>query len=150
MFRSDAIAEDMATLMDVLDSECRLVAELGAILRRQREGVTADDLQLVNDKVYAAHRVMETLREAQRWRRTLVGLLTGCETTSLADLEDRVHGLRLAPALAERRARVGRAVRALAREIGINKKVLDGVLEHGATPSRCLTVIEPKSEEGTC
>lgn len=125
----DPIVHDTATLIEALDTECRLLSELAAILRKQREGVTADDLQIVDDSVFGAHRVMATLREAQRRRRMLIELLTGTDTTSLVDLDDSLGDS--GPALAEVRARVGREARTLAREIRINRTVLDGAMEHG-------------------
>jgi hypothetical protein len=126
----DAIADDTALLVDTLETECRLLSELASVLRQQREGVATDNMNMVDDSVFAAHRVMGTLKEAQRRRRSLVELLTGTETTSLAELDEALGPLS-GHALAEVRGRIGREARALAREIRVNRSVLDGAMDQG-------------------
>lgn len=126
----DAVAEDIALLIETLDTECRLLGDLAAILSQQRQGVAADNMKEVEDSVFAAHRVMGTLHEAQRRRRLLVELLTGTETTSLADLDGALSP-DLAQALHDVRSRIARQARTLAREIRVNKRVLDGAMEQG-------------------
>ena len=126
----DGIADDTALLIDTLETECRLLDELAGVLRQQREGVATDNMNMVDDSVFSAHRVMGTLKEAQRRRRSLVELLTGTQTTSLADLDEALGPL---PdhALGDVRARIGREARSLAREIRINRSVLDGAMDQG-------------------
>jgi flagellar biosynthesis/type III secretory pathway chaperone len=126
----DAVVEDSALLIVTLDTECRLLGDLTTILTQQRQGVSADNMKEVEDSVFAAHRVMGTLHEAQRRRRLLVELLTGTQTTSLADLDEAL-GSDQAQALMDVRSRITRQARTLAREIRINKRVLDGAMEQG-------------------
>jgi len=125
------IADDTALLIETLDTECRLLGELASTLKQQREGVATDNMNMVDDSVFAAHRVMGTLREAQRRRRSLVELLTGTQTTSLADLDEALSQEQ-AHALCDVRSRIGREARALAREIRVNRRVLDGAMEQGS------------------
>jgi hypothetical protein len=125
-----AIADDTALLIDTLETECRLLSELASILRQQREGVATDNMNMVDDSVFAAHRVMGTLKDAQRRRHSLVELLTGTQTTSLAELDDALGPLQ-GHALADIRGRIGREARALAREIRVNRNVLDGAMDQG-------------------
>ncbi len=121
---------DSALLTEALAAEERLLSELHGILRRQREGIAADDLEVVDGSVFAAHRVLGTLREAQIRRRTLMAILTGSETTPLHQLET-ILGDEMTLELAETRDRVSHEARILAREIRINRRVLEGALEQG-------------------
>jgi hypothetical protein len=126
----DPIADDTALLIDTLETECRLLSELASILRQQRAGVAADNMNMVDDSVFAAHRVIGTLKEAQRRRRSLVELLTGTQTTSLAELDEAL-GPPTGHALVEIRGRIGCEARALAREVRLNRNVLDGAMDQG-------------------
>jgi hypothetical protein len=62
-------------LIDNMNSETRLLEELTALMRRQRAAVAADDLQAVDDSVYGTQRVLLTLGEARRRRRSLNRLI---------------------------------------------------------------------------
>jgi hypothetical protein len=53
-------------LTDALISERRLLEELITVMRRQRSAVGDDDLQSVDDSVFASHRVLVTLNEARQ------------------------------------------------------------------------------------
>jgi hypothetical protein len=64
-----------AVLGDVLASEANLLQDLLAVLRSQREALRSDDLQAVEDGVFATRRVLHTLSEARRRRDTIYRLL---------------------------------------------------------------------------
>jgi hypothetical protein len=66
-------------LTDAFEVECRLLGELAGLLRRQREGVATDDVTVVDESVFAANRVLPTLEEARRRRRTLLQLVAGAQ-----------------------------------------------------------------------
>lgn len=137
---------DVDGLIEALATESRLLAELTAILRRQREGIATDDLQVVDESVFASHRVMGTLKEAQRQRRALVEILTGTETTPLAELEE-VFGERMPPDLVVARDAVQQQAQELAREIRINREVIAGAMQHGSRmiqTLRGLTTPQPE------
>ena len=57
------------SMTDALTTERRLLDELISVMRRQRSAVGDDDLQRVDDSVFATHRVLVTLNEARRRRR---------------------------------------------------------------------------------
>jgi hypothetical protein len=135
-------SRDVLSLVDALDVESRLLSELNGILRRQREGIARDDLQAIDDSVFAAHRILGTLKEAQRRRRTMLEILTGTQTTPLEDLEESL-GREVTPALLAVRDRLNQEARALAREIRVNRRVLQGAMEQG---SRMIQVLRGAAE----
>lgn len=119
-----------ATLADAMENECKLLAELAGVLRRQREGVARDDAAGVDDSVVAAHRVMHTLSEARARRRALLGVLVAAEDVPLDEL-DVALGARMTIQLTTARKRLQDEARVVAREIEINRRVLSGALEQG-------------------
>ena len=63
------------SLAEALVTERRLIDDLIAIIRKQRSAVGDDDLQVIDDSVFATHRVLVTLSEARRSRRNLNALI---------------------------------------------------------------------------
>lgn len=131
-------------LVAAFEAECRLLGDLAGVLRRQREGVATDDVTIVDESVFAANRVVRTLEEARRRRRTLLGMLAGAQDTTLDDLEMALGRL-MTKDLASVRDRLRAQARSVAREIEINRRVLRGAMEQGdrfmhaicgGTPSR--------------
>jgi hypothetical protein len=113
----------VTALGDALRSEVRLLADLVAIMRRQRDAVARDDLDAIDDSVFATHRVLVTLGEARRRRRSLNHLLGEGDDLSLSAIEDFFVGdvpedLRAAVIL------LTDGARALQREVEINRRVL--------------------------
>jgi hypothetical protein len=126
-----------ASLADAFHREARLLDDLGVVLRRQRNGVAGDDVQAVDESVFAAHRVMRTIEEARRRRRTLIGILTGAEDVSIHDLDEAL-GVRMTGALTTGRDDLESAALALSREIAINREVLRAAIETGDEFVRAL------------
>jgi hypothetical protein len=58
-------------LIDSLQTERRLVEELTVIMLKQRAAVASENLQSVDDSVYAVQRVLLTLGEARKRRHTI-------------------------------------------------------------------------------
>jgi FlgN protein len=121
---------DAFTLADALDAECRLLGDLRSVLEKQRDGVARDDAEAVDDSVIAAHRVMRTLDEARKRRRTVVGILSADEDTPLTDL-DAALGSLMTPQLQIARARLHDEAQRVAREIEVNRRILRAAMEHG-------------------
>ena len=76
------------SLTDALATERRLLDELIGVMRRQRAAVGDDDLQSVDDSVFATHRVLVTLNEARRRRRSLNTLIGQREDLGIHALDD--------------------------------------------------------------
>ena len=110
-------------LHDALASERRLLEDLIAQMRRQRTAVSVEDIQGVDDSTFATHRILATLGQARTRRRQLNLLLGGTEECTLTELEatlgDQVDGR-----LREARQRLQQAADLLAREVGMNRKLL--------------------------
>ncbi len=126
-----------AGLREALLHEAALLRDLLAVVLRQRAGVTADDLQAVDDSVYAAHRVLRTLEEARRRRRTLLERLVGSEDIPLDDL-DAVLGEETDAQLLAARDDLVDGARVLSREIAVNRKILRQALTKGEAHIRTL------------
>lgn len=113
----------LEALHDALVSERRLLDDLVAQMRRQRAAVSADDIDGVDDSTFGTHRILATLGQARQRRRQLNTLLVGTPECTLRDLEaslgDEVDGR-----LREARLRLQQTADLLAREVGMNRKLL--------------------------
>src|SRR5213082_1602213 len=125
------------SLTDALATERRLLDELIAVMRRQRNAVGSDDLQAVDDSVFSTHRVLVTLSEARRRRRNLNTLVGQREDLGIHALDEAL-GTRMTPALREARDELHVAARALSREVSINRRVLREALACGDLYARAL------------
>ena len=121
----DAMTEALAT-------ERRLIDELISIMRRQRSAVGDDDLQSVDDSVFATHRVLATLSEARSRRQTLNQLLGYREDLAIQSLNETL-GERLSAELGAARERLSAAARNLSAEVSINRRLLRAALAGDAT-----------------
>jgi hypothetical protein len=113
----------LSALHDALASERRLLDELIAQMRRQRASVSADDIQGVDDSTFATHRILATLGQARQRRRQLNVLLGGNEESTLRELEELLGDL-VDDRLRDARLRLQQAADVLAREVGMNRKLL--------------------------
>ncbi len=135
---SPALAPSVEALADAMGSEKRLIDELISIMRRQRSAVAVDDLQGVDDSVFATHRVLVTLNEARRRRRALNRMLGEREDISVDALDD-VLGPRMTDGLRDVRDGLQLSARALSQEVAINRQVLRQALATGEAYVRTLT-----------
>ena len=110
-------------LHDALISERKLLDDLIAQMRRQRAAVAADDIDGVDESTFATHRILATLGQARTRRRQLNILLGGSEDCTLRELEDML-GDQVDPRLRDARVRLTQAADLLAREVGMNRKLL--------------------------
>lgn len=117
-------------LVDVLSSERRLLEELVAVMQRQRAAVAADDLQALDDSVFATYRVLATLGEARRRRRSVNRLFGREEDFDMNELEDTL-GAAITPTLVEARDALRDIALALATEVQRNKQVLEQAMARG-------------------
>ena len=124
-------------MIDALGSERRLIDELIALMRRQRDAVGADDLQGVEDSVYAVQRVLCTLGEARKRRRALNVRFGHAEDLGLRDLEDAL-GESFTPLVFEAREELLAAAQVLSGEVAVNRRVLREALAVGDEYVRAL------------
>ena len=117
-------------LTNAVTTEVRLLEDLIGIMRRQRKAVTTDDLQGVDDSVYATHRVLVTLGEARRRRRSLNLIVGGKEDLPLKGLEHNL-GDRMTDALRFARDGLHAAALTLSQEVEVNRQVLREALASG-------------------
>lgn len=120
------------SLIDAFETESRLLDELIAIMRRQRGAVGDDDLQAVDDSVFATHRVLATLSEARNRRQTVNRLLGYREDLAIQSLNEAL-GERLSAALGVARERLSAAARNLSTEVSINRRLLRAALAGDAS-----------------
>lgn len=111
------------TLYDALISERKLLDDLIAQMRRQRSAVGSDDIDGVDDSTFATHRILATLGQARTRRRQLNVLISGNQDTTLRQVEDML-GNNMDGRLRDARQRLQHSADILAREVGMNRKLL--------------------------
>jgi hypothetical protein len=116
-------AYPIESFTDAFVTERRLLNELIGIMRRQRAAASNDDRRGISDSVFATHRVLVTLNEARRRRRTLNTLIGRNENSSIHALDEAL-GACMTPALREARDGLQVTARALSREVALNRQVL--------------------------
>jgi flagellar biosynthesis/type III secretory pathway chaperone len=131
-----------AALVNALRDEAKLLESLAAIMRAQRDAVGTDDIDAVDQSVFATHRVLVNLNEARRRRRQLNHLLGEGDDLSVPALEEFFGGEPPADvrAAADQLADAGRR---LQREVEINRRVLRQAIERGDRHVRVLAGASP-------
>ena len=130
-------AAALDALLDALRSERKLLDELAATMRRQRAAVGADDLQAVDDSVFATHRILATLGQARVRRRQINRLLAGSDDLPAREL-DEILGAQMTDALRIARDELQASAGALSREVDVNRRVLRDALANGDAHARVL------------
>lgn len=126
------------SLHEALLTERRLLDHLMDVLLRQRSGVAADDLAVIDDSVFAAQRVLRTLAEARRRRRSLMAIVAGQEDVELSEMEE-VLGPQMTPPLRAAVIELQSMARKLSQELERNKQILQGAISSGERMIRTLT-----------
>ncbi len=116
-----------ALLAEALRREGKLLVDLLEVLRVQRAAVARDDLAAVDESVFAAQRIFRTLAEARKQRLGLYEAMGLPRETSLGDL-DGLLGPWMREDLASARSRLQEIAGELARELAVNRMVLEGAL----------------------
>lgn len=130
-------APTITALAAALREEQALLQDLIAIILHQREAVSRDDLQALDDSVFGTHRVLLTLGEARRRRIALNQRLGESDDLSIQALLDAFGGAPPAEleAAIESLARTGER---LHREVMLNQRVLRIAVEAGDQLVRAL------------
>lgn len=124
-------------LANAVTSEVRLLEDLIGVMRRQRSAVAADDLQGIDDSVYSTHRVLVTLAEARRRRRSLSHLVAGVDDFPLRSLE-QLLGDTLTDELRDARDGLHAAALTLSQEVETNRQILREAMAAGSEYVRSL------------
>lgn len=124
-------------LYDALVSERKLLDDLIAQMRRQRLSVGSDDIDGVDDSTFATHRILATLGQARTRRRQLNVLISGNQDTTLRQIEDML-GANMDGRLLDARQRLQHAADVLAREVGMNRKLLREAIHNNDLHVRTL------------
>ena len=125
------------SLTEALVAERRLIDDLISIMRKQRNAVGDDDLQVVDDSVFATHRVLVTLSEARRRRRNLNALIGQPEDLGIHALDDAL-GNRMTAGMRVARDELHAAAKTLSREVSLNRRILKEALAAGDQYARTL------------
>jgi len=125
------------SLTDALVAERRLIDDLIGIMRKQRSAVGDDDLQVVDDSVFATHRVLVTLSEARRRRRNLNALIGQPEDLGIHALDEAL-GNRMTAGMRVARDELHAAAKTLSREVSLNRRILKEALAAGDQYARTL------------
>lgn len=124
-------------LSNALVAEKKLIEDLIAVVLRQRAAVGIDDLQGVDDSVFATHRLLLTLGEARKRRRSINGLMGCSEDIGVRQLEEAI-GPWMSPRLRGERDELQDAARTLSREIEVNRRVLREALANSESFVRAM------------
>jgi hypothetical protein len=110
--------------------ERRLLDDLVRVLVAQRKGISSDDLDALDESVFAAHRVIRTFGEARQRRRALLQLVGLDMDLPLRDLET-VLGANATADLCTARNELLDAASRVAGALSVNRHVVDGALALG-------------------
>lgn len=137
----------VTNLVDALRTEVRLLGDLAAIMRRQRDAVARDDLDAVDDSVFATHRLLLTLTEARRRRRSINHMLGEGDDLSIGALDEFFAGAipREVRASADQLAE---AARTLQREVEVNRRILRRAIADGDQYVRTLCGVPSEQPVG--
>jgi hypothetical protein len=130
-------ASVVASLAETLRAEARLLEDLVSIMNRQRDAVSHDDIDSLDDTVFSTHRVLVTLGEARRRRRSLNALLGGSDDLSLNALDELFEG-NVPLDIRSAAGRLTDTAKVLQREVEINRRVLRVAIEAGDRLVRVL------------
>ena len=120
----------LSTLAELYRSEARLLQNLTSVLRRQQQAIEADDLDALDDTVFATHRVLGTISEARRRRSAVHMMLAGVEELDSEDI-DKLLGGDLPAELVDARAVLRAAALELSRQVRESRARLEGAVSNG-------------------
>jgi hypothetical protein len=134
---SRAPATALDALADAMESERKVVDDIANTMRRQRDAVTRDDLDAIDDSVFAMHRLLQTLGAARQRRRTVSQLFGAADDLPVRELESLLGPLMTARLTTARDA-LQMSARALSHEVQVNRRVLRDAMSTGEEMVRTL------------
>jgi flagellar biosynthesis/type III secretory pathway chaperone len=139
---------DVPALARALADETKLLTMLRQVLDRQREAVARNDLSAVDGSVFDAQRVLLSLSQARRRRRSLIVLASGEENLHLGDLP-KVLGPAMTSELQSALDELLQVAGVVAREMELNRQILNGALMAGNEILQALGRPSKKAVYGT-
>ncbi|HLV26689.1 MAG TPA: hypothetical protein VKZ41_10265 [Gemmatimonadales bacterium] len=136
--RSGGIAPHALTaLVELYRCEARLLDDLTGVLHRQQVALESDDLDAVDDTVFALHRVLGTLAEARRRRNEVHAMIAGVEQLD-SEAIDKLLGGDPPHELVEARSVLRSSARELAGQVSRSRARLEGAVANGAALIRSV------------
>lgn len=120
----------VGALAELYQSEARLLTDLTRVLRRQQDALGTNDLEVVDDSVFATYRILGTLGEARKRRRSLHVMLGGVEELD-SDAIDSLLGGDPPKALVDARVTLRAAALALSEQVRESRVLLESAVAHG-------------------
>lgn len=120
----------IAALAELYRSEARLLADLTRVLQAQFTALDKDELDVVDDTVFATHRILGTLGEARRRRREVHLLLAGVEELDTEAI-DKLLGGEPPEELREARAVLRTAATQLSAQVRLSRTRLEDAVANG-------------------
>lgn len=137
----------VGALAELYQSETRLLTDLTRVLRRQQEALGANDLEAVDDTVFATYRILGTLGEARKRRRSLHVMLAGVEELDSEAIDSLLGGDPPA-ALVDARISLRAAALALSDQVRESRVLLENAVAHGEALIRSVYEgTEPGAEQ---
>jgi len=125
-------------LVRALRDEHAVLEDLGATLERQRTAVASDDIDAVNDSVFAAHRLLGAYREARSRRRRAVIVACGGGEGSIEALSSAL-GASFSEVERSATEDLRSAARRLVAAVDTNRLLLQAAMTAGDGFFRALT-----------
>ena len=113
-------------LASALREETALLESLIQLLERQRQGIAQQDLEVIDETVHGSQRILLTLGEARKRRRSLVQITTGAERE-----EDEVDMAKIDPRARDAWATLKSTARRLSDTLSVNQSVLQEAIRFG-------------------
>jgi hypothetical protein len=130
--KSDEPRAGANALGAALERETKLLGDLLQVLTLHREAVASDDLSTIDDTIFSVQRILRTLAEARKKRRTILEIMGIDPETPMDELEGSLN-----PSAAPELREAVQAFRAIALEltgeVEINQKVLNCAFESRRT-----------------
>ena len=134
--RAGALAPGL--LVRALRDEHAVLEDLVATLERQRRAVAVDDIDAVNDSVFAAHRLLAAYREARSRRRSAVIVACGGGEGSIEDLPAAL-GHHFSDAERDATDKLRAAAKRLVTAVDQNRRLLQAAMASGDAFFKLLT-----------
>lgn len=127
----------ISALTHALQTEAKLLHDLCDVLDRQRAAVAESDIEGVDDTVFVTHRLLLSLGEARKRRRTINHLLGEGDDLSIPALEEYFGG-NVPDEVRAAAEHLADSARMLQRDVQINRRVLRSAIDVGDEQVRAL------------